>query len=167
MISAIPGRASYPAGVRVSWIAGALCWVFVGAGAVFAQDVDPSSPEGVVIAAEARRYKAMIEADVGGLERILADELRYVHASGNVETKYQLIASLESGNLDYQAIEPSDVVVRIHGDTAVVTGFADFRLEVRGTRSSARLLYTAVYKRIQGGAWRLWVYQSTRHPEQP
>lgn len=147
-------------------LVGSLCAMVLCAGSVSAQDPDPSSPEGVVLAAEARRYKAMIEADVAGLEKLLADDLRYTHANGSVETKYQLIASLEAGNLDYQAIGTREVTVRVVGDLAVITGVAELRLAVRGVRSWAHLLYTAAYRKREG-SWQLWVYQSTRHPTQP
>ena len=83
-----------------------------------------------------------------------------------MEAKYQFIASLESGNLDYQAIDTRDVTARVLGDVAVVTGIADLRLVVRGAAARAALLYTAAYVK-RDGAWRLWVYQSTRHPTQP
>ncbi|MDH3684628.1 MAG: nuclear transport factor 2 family protein [Myxococcales bacterium] len=166
MISAIFGRASYSDAVRNLACLGLLWAIFLGAAPGSAQEPDPSSPEGALLAVEARRYKAMIEAEVTGLEKLLADDLRYTHANGSVETKYQLIASLEAGNLDYQAIGTRDVTVRIVGDVGVVTGVAELRLAVRGIRSWAHLLYTAVYVKRERG-WQLWVYQSTRHPQQP
>ncbi|MGI9431241.1 MAG: nuclear transport factor 2 family protein [Myxococcota bacterium] len=144
-----------------------LLWaIFLGAVPGAAQEPDPSSPEGALLAIEARRYKAMIEANVPSLEKLLADDLRFTHANGSVETKYQFIASLEAGNLDYQAIGTRDVTVRIVGDVGVITGVAEVRLGIRGARSWAHLLYTAVYVKRERG-WQLWVYQSTRHPEQP
>jgi hypothetical protein len=165
MISAILSRASYSGAVRNPLTLGVLgaiaLWVVSASG----QAPDPSSPEGAVLAAETRRYKAMIDADVAELERLLAVDLRYTHANGSVETKYQLIASLESGNLDYQTIESSDVTVRVVGDAAVVTGIAALRVVERGAPNGARLLYTAAYVKREG-VWQLWVYQSTRHPEQ-
>jgi hypothetical protein len=141
------------------------CVVALLAAAASAQPPDPSSREGAVLAAEGRRYKAMIAVAVDALEPLLADELRFTHANGNVEAKYEFIASLESGNLDYQAIETSEVAVRVLGEAAIVTGVADLQLVARGNRSRVRLLYTAVYVE-RDGAWRLLVYQSTRHPQQ-
>ena len=125
---------------------------------------DPLSPEAEVLAAQQRRYQAMIDVDVAALEALLADDLRFTHADGKVESKYEFIASLESRNLDYQAIEESDTRVRIHGPAAVVTGETRTRLVVGGERRRVHLLFTAVYVRGEGG-WRLVVYQSTEHPD--
>lgn len=132
------------------------------AGSAFAQP-DPLSPEGIVLGVEARRYRAMIEPDVAILEEILADDLRFTHASGSVESKYEFIASLESGNLDYESIETRDVLVRIYEKAAVVTGAAKLAVVSLGQRRSVDLLYTAVYVRGEKG-WRLVSYQSTQRP---
>ena len=152
--------------MRLLVAAGTLFATALWAVSAVAQTPDPSSPEGAVLAAEARRYKATVDADVKVLEEMLADDLRYTHANGSVEGKYQFIASLESGNLDYQAIATRDVSARVVGDAAVITGIADLRLVVRGAPTKAALLYTAAYVK-RDGAWLLWVYQSTRHPTQP
>jgi ketosteroid isomerase-like protein len=122
---------------------------------------DPLSPEAEVQAAEQRRYQAMVAVDIPALEKLLGEELRYTHANGNSETKYEFIASLESRNLDYQLIEASDSTVHVYGDAATVTGRARLRVASRGTRQKFELVFTAVHVR-RDGAWQLVAYQSTR-----
>jgi ketosteroid isomerase-like protein len=110
---------------------------------------------------EARRQQASVDADVPALAELLGDELRFVHASGNVATKAALIESLRSGRVDYVSIRAHDVEARVYGDAGVVTGAAE--LEVRaggGPVQTLANLFTAVYAR-RDGVWRLVAYQST------
>ena len=44
---------------------------------------------------ESRRIQAMLRVDAEELNRVLADDLTYVHSSGQVDSKAQLIASLQ------------------------------------------------------------------------
>lgn len=127
----------------------------------------PPGPRGEILLAEQRRQAALVEADVAVLQEVLADELRYVHADGRVESKYELIASLESGRVDYLALRARDLRVRALGEAGVVTGTATQRVRVTGGREQKlHLHFTAVYAK-QGGAWRLQAYQSTRAADAP
>ena len=64
---------------------------------------------------EDERLTAMVAADVEMLDRILADDLSYVHTSAAIDTKESLTTGLASGRLNYESITPSDRVVRTHG----------------------------------------------------
>jgi hypothetical protein len=132
-------------------------------GAAAVAQPDPLSPEAEVRAVEQKRYRAMIDGDVETLESVLADELRYVHANGSVDSKYEFIASLDSGNLDYEAIDVDDQHVNVYGQAAVVSGTSRVRLLAGGAQRRARLIFTAVYVRGDSG-WRLVAYQSTESP---
>ena len=127
----------------------------------------PSEAEAEIQHAEERRLQAMVDADVPALQELLGDELRFTHANGSVETKFVLIAALESGRMDYVSAKPRDQVVHVYGDTAVETG--TMLLQVRaagGPIQKLRNVFTAVYVK-RDGAWRLVTYQSTRAPEAP
>jgi ketosteroid isomerase-like protein len=125
----------------------------------------PPGPEGEVLRAEERRLAAVVGADAAALQEILDDELRFTHSTGQVDTKYVYIASLESGRLDYLEARARDVTARVYGDAGVLTGTTVLRLRVGGGEpQKAKLLYTAVYAK-RDGAWRLVAYQSTRQPE--
>ncbi len=113
---------------------------------------------------EEQRQKAFVEASVPLLRGLLDEELRFVHASGEVATRKELIESIGSGRIDYVSIRGHDPVVRIYGGAAVVTGSAE--LEVRaggGPVQKIDNLFTAVYAE-SGTEWRLVAYQSTRAP---
>ena len=114
--------------------------------------------------AQARRLEIMVQGDTAALAPLLTDDLVYTHATGQVETKAQFLESLSSGRLRYRAIAAPDAVVRIYGDTAVVTGRADIQATAGGRDVAFAARYLAVYVR-EGGAWRLVAWQNTRLPE--
>jgi hypothetical protein len=124
----------------------------------------PPGPEGDLLRVEDRRYQAMVDVDVPALQEILGDELHFTHANGSVDTKYVLIASLESGRLDYVSARSRDPVVRVYGDAAVVLGTGVLEVRIAsGPIVKLKNLFTAVYAK-RDGAWRLVAYQSTKAP---
>lgn len=123
-----------------------------------------SASEKEVRAVEEQRYKAMIGADFPTLEKVLADDLVYVHSSGVVDDKNSYFAPLRSGSVRYKKISPEDTRVRITGTLAVVTGRSSIELERDGKPQAFRLRFTAVYEKSAPG-WRLVSWQATRLPE--
>src|SRR4030095_7887811 len=81
--------------------------------------------------AERDRFAAMVRADAGMLDKLLAPELTYTHGDARVVDKAVFLAELKSGDFKYVSIEPNDLKVRVYGNTAVVTGGA--RLETSET----------------------------------
>ena len=113
---------------------------------------------------EARRYDAMARNDLAALGDLLADDLTYTHSQGVVNTKAQMLASLESGALRYRSVTTDDVLIRVYGDAAVVTGAAVLAVTAGGHDVSVPVRFIAVYAR-QDGRWRLEAWQSTRRAE--
>ncbi|MGH9363248.1 MAG: nuclear transport factor 2 family protein [Thermoanaerobaculia bacterium] len=128
-------------------------------------ETSPAEVEKQVREAHARRFAVMVQGDVAALAPLLADDLVYTHASGQVESKTQLLESLGSGRLRFRAIAAPDAAVRVHGDTAVVTGRADVQATAGGQDVAFAARYLAVYVR-QGGAWRLAAFLNTRLREE-
>lgn len=114
-----------------------------------------------VLAADARRFAAMLQNDLTALEALLADDLTYTHSSSKVESKAEFLESLRSGKLRYLAAERSDLAVRVYGDTAVVTGRAEMKVSSPGGELTLPVRFTEVWVR-SGGAWKLTAWQSTR-----
>jgi len=125
------------------------------------------SPEDVrkeVLAADARRIAATIAADVKTLGEILRDDLTYIHSSGQLETKAQVIDEITSGKLKYRAIVPSEQGVRVFGDWAMVTGRAQLKVNSGGKSLGFWVRFTEVWVRSEG-IWQLAAWQSTRLPD--
>jgi hypothetical protein len=117
-----------------------------------------------IIKMEDRRLKAMTQTDTAALDQILADDLTYTHSSGMLETKAQFIDSLKSGRVKYESVECDEVKVRDYGATAVVTGFANFKVQSGGRGTSFRVRFTDIYVN-RGDLWQMVAWQSTRLPE--
>ena len=121
----------------------------------------PSGAEQAVRQAEDRRIKAMIDDDFATLDAVLADDLTYGHSNGVVDTKASYMETLRSGKTKYQTIERLPSVVRVYGDSAIVTGTATVGL--RGQAAPFTLRYTLAYV-MRDGQWRMVAWQSTRLP---
>lgn len=130
---------------------------------VLARAAMAATPEEEVRAADARRIAAMVDGDVAALGSLLADDLTYTHSSGQVENEEQFLAAISSGKLDYESIVPSDVQVRIYGNTAVMTGRADIKVKAQGNPLAFASRFTSVWVKGEGG-WRMVAWQSTRLP---
>ncbi len=112
---------------------------------------------------DALRRSALVAGDRAALEALLDDALRYGHASGQLQSKRELMAALTSGAIDYRRIDAAIATSQRHGDTLVITGTQELEVETSQRVLSMRGVFTAVY-RERDGAWRLIAYQSAPLP---
>jgi len=121
--------------------------------------------EGVraVLAAEDRRYQAMVDADLTTLEAVCADDLSYAHSSGVRDTKDEYLAKLRSGYYVYRRIDHPVERVAVVGDSAIVVGRMTADLDVDGTPKTIDNLALAVWTRASGH-WQLLGYAPTAPP---
>jgi ketosteroid isomerase-like protein len=116
-----------------------------------------------VLAAEDRRYQAMIDTDLATLDEMLDDRLSYAHSSGARDTKDEYLAKVRSGYYDYLRIDHPVERVEVVGDTAIVVGRMTCDLTVQGTPKTIDNLALAVWVRA-AGEWRLLAYAPTTLP---
>jgi len=117
-----------------------------------------------VLADEDARFAAMVSADAAAMAIWFADDLRYVHSTGLVEDRTQLIDSIASGRAKYVAVTPAErEVVRLASDAALVRGRGRFQVAANGVPLDLQIRYLAVYG-LQDGRWRLRSWQSLRIP---
>lgn len=80
----------------------------------------PTAPqEKEVMAAVDAWIQATIQQDVPALQRILHDELIYVHSAATMQTKAEVIKDVQEGR-GPAGIELSDTTVRVYDNTALV-----------------------------------------------
>lgn len=117
-----------------------------------------------ILRIDSLRVQAMILADSSTLARVLADDLTYTHTNGRVDTKAQLIASLVSGKLKYEAISYEQTQLRSYGTVAVSTGLVMMQVKAGEQRLRFQARFTSIYVK-QGEHWQMAVWQSTRLPD--
>ena len=133
----------------------------VPGGASGAQECSGTITVPEALQAEEARYAAQMSADVKALERLIGDDLVYIHSSTVEDTKASFIESIRSGNVKYRSMKRGEVKVRTYGCIAIVTGSANFEVTARGQDLSLHLLYHAVWaKRGAGAQFVSW--QATR-----
>lgn len=75
----------------------------------------------------------------------LADEYILVTPGGAMHTKNDFIRDLNTPGLKMEPYDPSEVQVRVYGDTAIVTGRAIQRFTLGAARYTNDRRYTNVY----------------------
>jgi hypothetical protein len=125
---------------------------------LFAASALASDPAAAVREAAAGWRKAVIRQDKAALEKLLADDLTYTHASGKTQDKADYVASIVTGPGRYESFQESDTTIRVYGKAAVLTGYVDVKLV---NAQPYRVRTIEVYVE-HGGQWRMAAKQSAR-----
>jgi hypothetical protein len=80
----------------------------------------------------------------------LSDDYVLITASGVVKTKAELIAEADKG-VKMDPFEPTDVTIRAHGGTAIVSGRMLQKYTANGERVTADLRYSDVWIKTDNG----------------
>jgi ketosteroid isomerase-like protein len=113
-----------------------------------------------IIDMEHQAREASIRRDADFSQRTLADDYVAITPLGQVTTKQDTVSARKSRQLRYDTIDITDMVVRIYGDTAVVTARADVKGHQLGEDFSGPYRYTRVWVR-KTGKWQAVSYQAT------
>ncbi|WP_327097466.1 nuclear transport factor 2 family protein [Nocardia vinacea] len=120
-----------------------------------------------VLDADRARRAAMVGADIGVLEQLLADDLVLVHASARVDTKETLLSAIKSGAVNYLSIDTSDESCRYLGDNvAVLSGVSAVSAEVDGSVLALTNRFVIAWHRTEKG-WQAVHWQSTGLRQKP
>jgi ketosteroid isomerase-like protein len=121
-----------------------------------------------VIQAEKDRFAAMVKGDRAALEKLVADDVTYIHSTALLQNKAEFIASVLGGTIDYVSITPNEKEwkIRIEGNTAIVNGLAAVNVIDTGKDRKITIRFTTVQSN-RGGAWQLRTWQSTVVPAAP
>lgn len=113
-----------------------------------------------IVDMERQSREASIHRDAEFSKRTLAEDYVAITPLGQVTTKQDTVSARKSGQLRYETIDVSDMVIRIYGDTAVVTARADVKGHQLGEDFSGPYRYTRVWVR-RTGHWQAVSYQAT------
>jgi ketosteroid isomerase-like protein len=113
-----------------------------------------------IVEMERQAREASIRRDADFSQRTLAEDYVAITPLGQVTTKQDTLSARKSGQLRYDTINVSDMVVRVYGDTAVVTARADVKGHQLGEDFSGPYRYTRIWVR-RTGHWQAVSYQAT------
>jgi hypothetical protein len=101
-----------------------------------------------------RKFQWIIHNRTDSLETILDDRLQYIHSTGWVQTKKDVLVDFKSGKLSYQSIDIKEISARVYEKTAIVTGRGKFSGINAGSPFSVDLMFTEVYI-LKNTGWQL------------
>jgi ketosteroid isomerase-like protein len=78
--------------------------------------------DGEIKSLEEARNQAVLHGDVAALDRMTSDDYTFITLRGELRTKSDILKGFASGSFHYESRQISDLKVRVHGDTAIVTG---------------------------------------------
>lgn len=105
--------------------------------------------------------KAILAKDTAALEKMLADDLVYGHATGIIDTKRSYIAKVKSGKQLYESLEQTKVKANVYENSAVTHSY----MHVTGVNQDGKFDDKVMLIHFwvkQNGTWRLAGHQTTK-----
>lgn len=141
---------------------GAVALVSSGLAVGWLADAVHASDEAAVTAAIDALKKALAGADGAALKDLLAEQLVYVHSSGKVESKAEVIGIVGGKKTVYRNVAFDDVKVSMAGTgNAVARAVFSGEAETDGKVNPFKVGTMMVFAR-QDGKWRLLARQAYR-----
>ena len=75
-----------------------------------------------LLALQQERFAAAVAQDLSALEQMVAEEIRYCHTTGAVDTKTSYLEMVRTGRIDWLEVNPSGMEARIYGDVGIIAG---------------------------------------------
>lgn len=127
-----------------------------------------SRSEQAVVELEGMYADAVMRQDIKTLGRILADDFLATSSRGELRNKTQELDDIKPAlkpdpDFAMEAFDLDDVIVRMFGDMAIVTGRSTLKVRYKGQSSTALFRYTRVYAKRKNG-WEAVSQQLTRIP---
>src|SRR3984885_15678927 len=103
-----------------------------------------------IVDMERQAKEASLQRDAEFSQRTLADDYVAITPLGQVTTKQDTVRARKSGQLRYEAMDVTDMVVRVYGETAVVTARADVKGHQLGEDFSGPYRCTRLWGKCNG-----------------
>jgi ketosteroid isomerase-like protein len=104
--------------------------------------------------------EALTKRDVKALDEIWSPNYTFVNPRGELLSKPQRIANVQSGTTEFRKMSPQKERLNVHGNFAVEVGRILVEGEYGGQESSGEYRYTTVWVKMQG-RWRMLANQIT------
>ena len=117
-----------------------------------------------ILALEELRRQALLAGDLPALQRLLAEDLVYVHSTGACDGRDSYLAKLAGGSLQYLELDFFSLQVQVLPQAATVSGRMVALVSKDGQRKNVASLFMTVWARGADGEWRLQAHQGTPLP---
>lgn len=108
--------------------------------------------EQLILRLEDEGREATLKNDIKANDRLLADNWVNINPDGSVTTKAKLMELLKDSSFKIISIDNDEVVVRVYGDAAVVTGRSTSKRAAQNSEVVTRQVrFTRVYAKSKGG----------------
>jgi ketosteroid isomerase-like protein len=121
---------------------------------------NPSPQQVSVMMKMASLRSALLGKDSASLSQLLSDDCTYGHSNGMIQTKAQLIRDVMSGVQNYKSIDPTDMVVRIYDNSAVVTLKSRVNMIFQGSPLDMTMNVTMMW--VKKKDWQIVARQSVK-----
>jgi hypothetical protein len=117
-----------------------------------------------VTALEDQRLEAAVQGDLSLLEKLLSDDLTYVHTNSAIDTKAVFLNKLKQGNLKYLQYTLHGRKFKALSETvAIFSGRVEFKIISAGVAKDLNNIFIDVWAK-RDGKWQLVSWQSTPIP---
>jgi ketosteroid isomerase-like protein len=117
-----------------------------------------------VHSADSARRKAMIAADVDRLTQLFAEDMVWIHGTGRLDKKEDLLETISSQKIRYLAIDYTEQSLRVISDLVFINGVVNLKLAAGGEVGEVQNRFTIVWKLIDD-RWQVVHWQSTSMPK--
>jgi ketosteroid isomerase-like protein len=122
--------------------------------AVLQAERDLATEENAVLQAERDLATAYLNSEDGAIERYVMEDYALTHSTGKITTRADDLDEARKKDPKYDVFENRDMKVRIHGDTAVVTGRRHMKGTAGGKPFDSKFQFTDTFVK-DAGRWRL------------
>jgi len=124
----------------------------------------PSSQTAAITQVEERLTAALLKKDYVTLDELLADDLVHISFDGQIAGKTEYMTFFKEGSWQYRKFEPTNLLVKMLGNVAVVTGRVNRTIVINSEETTGAFAFTHVWSRV-GDRWRLTSAQGTTIPK--
>jgi len=126
----------------------------------FAQERDEAN---AVLQAERDLATAYLKSDADGIAEGVMEDYTLTNSMGKITTRADDIGEARKNDPKYEIFENYDMKVRVHGDTAVVTGKTHTKGVSGGKSFDFQFQFTDTFVK-DGGRWRLFAGHVSKLP---
>jgi hypothetical protein len=121
-----------------------------------------STAEAELLAVQQERFEAAIFKDISKLEQMVAEEVRYCHTTGAVDTKASYLETVRTGGIGWLEVNPIGMEARIYGDVGIIAGEVKQKITVGGRAGPIDMHIRTIDVYVKrGGRWQLTEFQAS------